>query len=192
MVGCAAVLFLGVGMLWVSRWDVMANAGAVSGGWFIGSVLSWEWTRIVPKFFHLVFSSLAIGGMVIVGLGLSGWSRWQDREGTKAPFSMSDNSQTIRYGVGWILSGLVPQILIGPWLFLVLGEGERLQLIDGTSLTSAIFFVSLTAALLALVLLNASFMVPHVTGLVWGGIISSMITLVLMGVVRVRDLPCYC
>jgi len=68
-----------------------------------------------------------------------------------------------------MLSGLVSQMLVGPWLFLVLGEGARGQLVDGMGLTSGMFFVSLTAYLLALVLLNASFMVPRINGLVWGG-----------------------
>ena len=84
-------------------------------------------------------------------------------------------------GVGWILSGLVPQILVGPWLFLLLQSRPQAALIEGTSLTSIIFFVSLTTALLALVLLNASFMAPHVKGLVLGGLGNVAITLVLMG-----------
>ena len=90
----------------------------------------------------------------------------------------------IRYGVGWILSGLVPQMLIGPWLFLLLNNGAQAAFIEGTSLTSIIFFVSLTTALLALVFLNASFMVPHVKGLVLCGLANVVITLVLMGIVR--------
>jgi hypothetical protein len=75
-------------------------------------------------------------------------------------------------------------MLIGPWLFLVLGKVPRADLIDGAGFASALFFVSVTAALVALVLLNASFMVPHVKGLVWGGLISVVITLVLMGIIR--------
>ena len=37
---------------------------------------------------------------------------------------------------------------------------------------------------MALVLLNASFMAPHVKGLVWGGLANVAMTLVLMGIVR--------
>ena len=75
-------------------------------------------------------------------------------------------------------------MLIGPWLFLLLKNGPQGVLIEATSLTSIIFFVSLTTALFALVLLNASFMVPHVKGLVLGGLGNVAITLVLMGIVR--------
>jgi len=51
-------------------------------------------------------------------------------------------------------------------------------------MVSVLFFVSMTAYLLALVLLNASSLVPHVTGFVWGGVISASVPLLLMGVVR--------
>jgi len=75
-------------------------------------------------------------------------------------------------------------MLIGPWLFLLLQTEAQTALIDGTSLTSVLFFVSLTTALLALVLLNASFMAPYVKGFLWGGLGNALITLILMGVVR--------
>lgn len=53
-----------------------------------------------------------------------------------------------------------------------------------SGLPSALFFVGVMAALVALVLLNASFMVPQVKGLVWGGLLCTVITLVLMGMIR--------
>jgi hypothetical protein len=75
-------------------------------------------------------------------------------------------------------------MLIGPWLFLLLPSTPQMVLIEGTSLTSVLFFVSLTTALFALVFLNASFMAPHVKGLVWAGLGNVAMTLVLMGIVR--------
>lgn len=181
---CAAVMFLGIGVLWIGRWDAMANGGNIPGGWFLLELSHLEWTRVIPKFFHLLFSSLAAGGLLLTLLGLIRWF-----EGTASPISVSPfqslpSFEVIRYGVGWILSGLIPQMLIGPWLFLMLGEGARGSLIDGGGLVSVLFFGSVTAALMALVLLNASFMVPHVKGLVWGGLISVGLTLVLMGIIR--------
>lgn len=184
IMACAMILFLGVALLWIARWDVMANAGQVQGGWFVGSSALWEWPRLIPKSFHLLFSALVTGGMVVVFLGIFGmFTSWPDQGPTDSD-SNGSSPNIIRYGVGWILSGLVPQILIGPWLFLLLKNGPQAALIEGTSLTSIVFFVSLTTALLALVLLNASFMVPHVKGLVLGGLANVAITLVLMGIVR--------
>lgn len=182
--GCAAVVFLGVGVIWIGRWDVMANEGNVPVGWFMSGFSTLEWTRVFPKSFHLLFSSLAAGGVMVTLLGLFGWfgrpaGSWPSPHVQPVP-----SSEIIRYGVGWILSGVVPQMLVGPWLFLVLGEGPRGGLIDGSGLASVLFFVSVMAALVALVLLNASFMAPHVQGLVWGGLISVIITLVLMGMIR--------
>lgn len=182
----AMILFLGVAFLWIGRWDLMANVGQVPGGWFTGSSVQWEWSRLIPKSFHLGFSALVTGGVVVTGLGMLGTLTPEPDLGPNDANSMGRfrNLNLIRYGVGWILFGLVSQMLIGPWLFLLLQNRPQMALIEGTSLTSLIFFVSLTTALVALVLLNASFMVPHVKALVWGGLVNVVITLVLMGIVR--------
>ncbi len=183
-IGEAPVLLLFTGLLWVGRWDLMAHGQGLIGNFMLIDLLGGDWSRVIPKFFHLLFSSLATGGLVVVALGLYGWTTWGFREKIESIEASRIHTQTVRYGVGWTLSGLVPQMVMGPWLFLVLGEGSRNLLIDGLGLTSIIFFVSLTAYLFALVLLNATFMVPYVTGLAWGGLLSALITLVLMGVIR--------
>lgn len=183
-VGGAAGLFLIIGMVWVARWDMMANVGHVPSGLMFGNVESWDWIRVVPKFLHLVFASVVAGGLIVWGLGRLQWSPRNNAEEQSPLVVPIDGRWTTRYGVGWMLSGLVPQMLIGPWLFLVLSEGARGQLIDAMSMVSALFFVSVTGYLLAMVFLNASFMVPDATGFVWGGVISALIPLILMGVVR--------
>lgn len=184
LMGGAMVLFWGVALLWIARWDVMANTGYVQGGWFLGSFAQWEWFRLIPKGFHLLFSAFVTGGMVVAVLGIFGEFTSPSGPGKDGSDSERTSPPIIRYGVGWILSGLVSQMLIGPWLFLLLKTEAQTALIDGTSLTSLLFFVSLTTAFLALVLLNASFMVPYVKGLLWGGLGNTLITLILMGVVR--------
>ncbi len=183
LMGCVTALFFGVALVWIGRWDAMVNVGQVSGGWFVGSSTVWTWSQVIPKSFHLLFSTLVTGGMVVAFLGIFGTLRARSGQGLDSQ-SNGTSPNMIRYGVGWILSGLVPQMLIGPWLFLLLKNGPQAALIEGASLTSIIFFVSLTTALLALVLLNASFMAPHVKGLVLGGLANVAITLVLMGIVR--------
>ena len=184
MMTCAMILFLWAGLIWIGRWDAMANVGHVPGGWFLGSLAQWEWFRIIPKSFHLLFSAMVTGGMVVAGLGIFGTLTPESQQGSNDSDSRRNSPDIIRYGMGWILSGLVPQMLIGPWLFLLLQERPQMVLIEGTTLTSIIFFVSLTAAFFALVFLNASFMVPHVKGLVWAGLGNVAITLVLMGIIR--------
>ena len=184
IMACAMILFLGAAFLWIGRWDVIASEGSVQGGWFVGSSALWEWSRLIPKSFHLLFSALVSGGMVVAFLGIFGTFTSLSDQGPSESESGESSCNLIRYGVGWILSGLVPQMLIGPWLFLLLKNGPQAVLIEGTTLTSIIFFVSLTTALLALVFLNASFMVPDAKGLVWAGLGNVAITLVLMGIVR--------
>jgi hypothetical protein len=171
-------------MVWVARWDMMAHVGHVPNGLMLGNVELWDWTHVAPKFLHLVFASVAVGGLLVWGLGRLPCSLGVKDDEQHVLALPIDGNWTTRYGVGLILSGLVPQMLVGPWLFLVLREGARAQLIDGMTIISALFFVSMTAYLLALVLLNASSMVPQVTGFVWGGVISAFLPLLLMGVVR--------
>lgn len=182
--GCAVLLLLGVGMLWVGRWDMMAHEGQVAGGWFLQEFLPLEWNRVAPKMLHLLFSGLAAGGVVVTLIGLVGWPENHSEPESQSGLTTGPSPSIVRYGVGWILAGLVPQMLVGPWLFLMLDAMPRSTLIDGAGLASMVFFVSVTAALLALVLLNASFMAPYVSGLVWGGLISLMFTLVFMGIIR--------
>ncbi len=180
----AVMFFLGAAVFWIVRWDVMANVGQVSAGWFLSGSADWEWSRLIPKVCHLLFSAMVAGGVVIALLGLRGTLIPRAVQSQKVPASRKSSPDLIRYGMGWILSGLVPQMLIGPWLYLLLQSRPQAALIEGTTLTSLIFFVSLTAALFALVLLNASFMAPHVSGLVWGGLANVAMTLVMMGIVR--------
>lgn len=183
-IGCSAAILIGVGVLWIGRWDAMANEGNVQGGWFVLGFSTMDLTRVVPKAVHLFFASLAAGGLIVTLLGLFGWRGVRAAIPSIPGHPAVPSPQVIRYGVAWMLSGLVPQMLIGPWLFLVLGEVPRGVLIDGSGFASGLFFVSVMAAFVALVLLNASFMVPHVNGLVWGGLISVGITLALMGIIR--------
>jgi hypothetical protein len=184
MMTCAMILFLWAGLIWIGRWDAMANVGHVPGGWFLGSLAQWEWFRIIPKIFHLLFSAMVTGGMVVAGLGIFGTLTPESQPGPNDSDSRKSSPDIIRYGMGWILSGLVPQMLIGPWLFLLLHPESQTVLFDGTSLTSLLFFVSLTTALLAMVSFNASFMAPYVKGFLWSGLVNVLVTLILMGIVR--------
>jgi hypothetical protein len=182
--GCVMGIFAAVALLWIVRWDLMANAGYVQGVWILGNSAQWEWLRLIPKGFHLLFSAFAAGGIIVACLGIFNLLSVSPGLKEDAIDSEQHSPQIIRYGVGWILSGLVTQMLIGPWLFLLLNAESQTVLIDGLSLTSVLFFVSLTTALLALVLLNASFMVPHMKGLLWGGLVNALLTLIMMGIVR--------
>ena len=107
--------------------------------------------------------------------------RWAD-QGLNAEVPYDIN--ITRYGVGWTLAGTLPQIAVGPWLLMTLPQGVRDGLVDGGTLSSLVFFLSLTFALLALVLLNAALMVPQARGLVWSGLGSLVLTIVLMVIVR--------
>ena len=162
----------------------MAHEGYVGSGWFLLGLSTVDWTRVIPKSLHLLFASLAAGGLVVTLLGLLGWSGASNGSASTVLSRFLPSDERVRYGVGWMLTGLVPQVLIGPWLFLVLGEVPRGGLIDGTGLASVFFFIGVMAALVAMVLLNASFMVPQVKGLVWGGLFCTVVTLVLMGMIR--------
>ena len=166
--GGIVVSLLGVTLLFVISHILMvqpeSSEWVIKNGLFTALSLPTVW----PRFFHIVLGSVAATGMVIALYG------------TLRPSTLP----ITRYGVGWTLAGTLPQIVVGPWLLVALPEEVRMRLVDGTSFSSLVFFVSLTFALFAIVLLNASLMVPHVRGLVWSGLGSLFFTIVFMVMVR--------
>lgn len=137
---------------------------------------------LIPRFGHLVLAAVAGMGMFLVcyGLFLSSDGQAFINDKPKERYA----TWVTRYGVAWTLAGTLPQIVVGPWLFLSLPEIVRLDLVSGQSFGSLAFFVGLTAALLSLVLLNAALMAPHIRGLAIGGTLSLVVTVCLMVVVR--------
>lgn len=133
-----------------------------------------------PRFFHVIFSGIAITGMALTLFGSLRPQCHEDRVVEPAPYDI----RLVRYGVGWVLGGTVPQVVVGPWFMLALPSDVRFYLVDGTSVASLIFFMSLTLTLLSLVLLNSSLLVPQKIGLVWGGVGSLVLTVVFMVLVR--------
>ncbi|WP_454062595.1 hypothetical protein [Candidatus Nitrospira salsa] len=135
---------------------------------------------IWPRFFHSILSGIAVTGIALTIYGSLRPQCREDHDADPAPY----DTRLVRYGVGWVLGGTVPQVVVGPWFMLMLPSDVRFHLVDGTTVVSLIFFVSLTLTLLSLVLLNSSLMVPHKRGLVWGGIGSLLLTIVFMVLVR--------
>ena len=142
----------------------------------IATILPTYW----PRFLHVVCSGFAITGMTLAIYGSLKPQCREDHQREPAPY----DTRLVRYGVGWALAGTVPQVVIGPWFMLSLPASLRLHLIEGTSVVSLIFFLSLTLTLLSLVLLNSSLMIPHKRGLVWGGVGSLILTTVFMVLIR--------
>lgn len=149
-----------------------------------GLMTSLDLPTVWPRFFHIVLAGLGGTGMIITVYGtLRASQATEPSDPENALCSPYDVNMT-RYGLSWTLAGILPQIVVGPWLLMTLPPEVRERLVDGGSMSSLVFFVSLTFALLALVLLNASLMVPHVRGLVWSGMVSLFLTIMLMVVVR--------
>jgi len=178
----SGLMFLGVALAFVMvsvlmlHPDQWADIGHAS----LWSVLTLP--SLIPRFGHLVLAAVAGTGMFLVCYGLfltSGGQALTDDE-PKERYAI----WVTRYGVAWALAGMLPQIVVGPWLFLSLPAVVRVDLVSGQSFGSLAFFVGLTAALLSLVLLNAALMAPHVRGLAIGGTLSLVVTVCLMVVVR--------
>ncbi|MCA9470846.1 MAG: hypothetical protein MRJ96_00295 [Nitrospirales bacterium] len=133
-----------------------------------------------PRLLHTVCSGLAITGVALAIYGSLRPQSREDHQKDPAPYDI----RLVRFGVGWALAGTVPQVVVGPWFMLALPAQVRVHLIEGTSVVSLIFFLSLTLTLLSLVLLNSSLMIPQKRGLVWGGVGSLILTTVLMVLIR--------
>lgn len=168
MGGGIVVCLLGVTLLFVVAHVMMLHPDYSESMIQKGLSGSLTLPTVWPRFFHIVLGSVAATGMMITLYG------------SLRPF----NFQITRYGVGWTLAGTLPQIVVGPWLLVALPDEVRTHLVDGASLSSLVFFASLTFALIALVLLNAALMAPHVRGLVWTGLGSLFLTFVFMVMVR--------
>ena len=149
-----------------------------------GVMASVDLPTVWPRFFHMALGGLAGTGVVVAIYGTLRRTQSQEDEERELNDEVPYDINITRYGIGWTLAGTLPQIAVGPWLFMTLPQGIRDGLVDGGTLSSLVFFMSLTFALLALVLLNAALMVPQARGLVWSGLGSLVLTLVLMVIVR--------
>jgi hypothetical protein len=82
------------------------------------------------------------------------------------------------------MAGTVPQIVVGPWLLWSLPDHVRGPLVNGGTFGSIMFFVSLSSALFAIVMLNASVVAPQYRWLALGGVGSLLVTFGTMIIVR--------
>ncbi|MDA0739600.1 MAG: hypothetical protein O2999_13330 [Nitrospirae bacterium] len=175
-------MFLGVAFVFVTASVLMLHPeqwAKIQQGGFL-SVLSLP--SLLPRYGHLVLAAVAGMGIFLVCYGL--FLTWSGQASIGDEPTERYATWVTRYGVAWMLTGTLPQIVMGPWLLLSLPDVVRADLISGQSLGSFAFFVALSAALLSLVLLNAALMVPDVKGLAIGGTLSLVITVCLMVVVR--------
>ena len=177
-----AAMFLGVVFVFVTASVLMLHSeqwANIEQGGFL-SVLSLP--TLLPRYGHLVLATVAGTGIFLVCYGL--YLTWSGQASIGDEPKERYATWVTRYGVAWMLTGTLPQIVMGPWLLLALPDFVRADLISGQSLGSFAFFVALSAALLSLVLLNAALMVPDVKGLAIGGMLSLVVTVCLMVVVR--------
>ena len=184
LVGGIFVCFLGITLLHVISHIMILNPDYSESVSQQGLVAAMSLPTVWPRFLHIVLGSVAATGILIALYGTVRHSPVNQANTQESSSILPYDVRTIRYGVGWTLAGTLPQIVVGPWVLLSLPDDVRTRLVDGASLSSLVFFVSLTLALVALVLLNASLMVPHVRGLVWAGLGSLFLTIVLMVLVR--------
>ncbi|MGD9849986.1 MAG: hypothetical protein AB7T38_01840 [Nitrospirales bacterium] len=184
----ACVLFLLVALLWILRWDDFAFGGVEVVG---STVFVWDWTRIFSKTIHLLLSAMAAGGLVVMVIG---FLPWKQSPTIREPYQSDEANeeqrriQIVRFGMAWVLGGVVPQVVVGSWLLVSLGEDVRSHFLNGVTLGSWLFFSSLIVALLGLVFINAAFIAPYVKGLVWGGWVNILVAVFLMGFIRYEAL----
>ena len=139
---------------------------------------------VIPRFFHIVVASLAATGCLVILYGVALHSRTLTNQDLSSSESIDSGIYLTRYGGFWTMAGTVPQIVVGPWLLWSLPDHVRAPLVNGGTFGSMMFFVSLTTALFALVLLNASVVAPQYRWLALGGVGSLIVTFATMIVVR--------
>ena len=175
---------VGIILFFVVTQTMIINPGYAEEVMKHGVMSSLDLPTVWPRFFHMALGGLAGTGVVVAIYGTVRRSQHKEVKDRELNAEVPDEINITRYGIAWTLAGTLPQIAVGPWLLMTLPQGIRDGLLDGGSVSSLVFFLSLTCALLALVLLNAALMVPQARGLVWSGIGSLILTVVLMVVVR--------
>lgn len=179
LAGLLVVTFLFVSitvlMLVPEYWSTVQSHG-------LGKLLSLP--TVMPRFFHVVVASFAATGCMVMLYGVALHSRFIVGRDLSPSESTDYGIHLTRYGGFWAMAGTVPQIVVGPWLLWTLPEHVRGPLVNGGTFGSIIFFVSLSSALFALVMLNATVVAPQYRWLALGGVGSLLITFGTMIIVR--------
>ena len=148
----------------------------------LGKLLSLP--TVMPRFFHVVVASIAAIGCLVMLYGVNLHTRGLAGKSLEPSLSIEQGVYLTRYGGFWTMAGTVPQIVVGPWLLWSLPDHVRIPLVNGGTYGSIIFFISLSAALFAIVMLNASVVAPQYRWLALAGVASLLVTFGTMIIVR--------
>ncbi len=148
----------------------------------LGKLLSLP--TVMPRFFHVVVASIAAIGCLVMLYGVNLHTRGLAGKSLEPSLSIEQGVHLTRYGGFWTMAGTVPQIVVGPWLLWSLPDHVRIPLVNGGTYGSIVFFISLSAALFAIVMLNASVVAPQYRWLALAGVASLLVTFGTMIIVR--------
>jgi len=145
ILGAAALLLVVIAFLFTSNMTLALTPEkwaprhlADPSGWN----LNLDEPTLIPRYLHFLIASIAVGGLLVVVLGLIGWSREPDRA-----------RETVRIGGRWFMFATMAQILGGFWFLMALPR-EQMLLFMGKNLPATVLFaLGLLGSVLAIVVM---------------------------------------
>lgn len=143
VLGFAVVLLLVIGFLFTNNMTLMLRP-EVWIGYFdqpTGFLLNLNDPTLVPRYLHFMTASVAVGGLLVAGLG---WF--------KVRRQYPGAGEQVEMGMGWFTRATVVQIIIGLWFLISLPEDVRSAFLGGSLLHTILLGLAVSAAFLSLFL----------------------------------------
>ncbi|OEH85055.1 hypothetical protein BHU72_05445 [Desulfuribacillus stibiiarsenatis] len=99
-------------------------------------------SSVLPRYFHVLFASFALIGIMIVLMGY-----WQNLKATTAE-EQSYRQWTMQYGIYWALYAILGQLFVGPVLLFLQPSGVRASFLGGSNTWMIIIAVILVCGIL--------------------------------------------
>ncbi|RMD97792.1 MAG: hypothetical protein D6814_08805 [Calditrichaeota bacterium] len=142
------VLIFVVGFLYSNNFTLMQTPAKWASKYFADSSgwnLNWGDRTLIPRFLHFFVAALAVGGLMVAGVGFFQWKK----DASRARFLM-------QYGGKWFMFATMAQFLVGIW-FLVSLPREKMLLFMGDNLLATVaIFIGIGGGLAAIFIMSSA------------------------------------
>ena len=177
----SAVLFLAVALIYSNATTLMLRPEGFATRYLTaGAGSHWNFgeATAIPRYLHFVVASFAVTGLFVTIYALGqlrkdeGYGRW-----------------ALRYGASWFGVATAVQMGIGVWFLVALPRDVMLLFMGGSILATVLLGLGIMLPIVSLMLVLLGSRAPRPQPMVWSGIGTLAVTLVVMVLIRdfVRD-----
>jgi hypothetical protein len=166
ILGFSAALFLLIGFLFTNNWT-LALSPEKWAAYFenpTGTLLNLNEPTLWPRYLHMVFGALAVGGLSLAAFG------------HQKSVGDSDKGALMEQGMAWFKWMTLVQVFVGSWWLMALKPEVMKLFMGGNMMATGAFGVGFVLALVALVL--------AFKGKVWPTVWVTTLTLFAMAIMR--------